>query len=166
MIIARGKVPSFLERKNDQLAGLLKSFCQHGQRLGQQPLVMFKVILWSATFQLTYIAVNYAIFQGLRISQAGLGVAAIVVPATAALAMIPVGVNGYGVREGAYVFLLAPYSVERAAAFTASVLFAFLVSLCSLWGGIIWLRIEQTRRTLYVGDAGIQDCQGSHGERV
>jgi glycosyltransferase 2 family protein len=52
---------------------------------------------------------------------------------------LPLGINGYGIREGSYVAMLAPYGVSAVSAFASSIIFAFLISICSLWGGWVWL---------------------------
>lgn len=134
-----GKVPGWLARKNGKLAAFLHGFMKHGQQLRKQPMPLFWSLLWSVVFQMTNVAVNYSIFQGLGLLEVNLYRSMFIIPATAAVAMLPIAINGYGIREGAYVFLLAPYGVNQAAAFTASILFAFLVSLCSLWGSVLWL---------------------------
>ncbi|MBP7479156.1 MAG: hypothetical protein KA785_01795, partial [Spirochaetaceae bacterium] len=55
------------------------------------------------------------------------------------LSMIPVGINGYGLREGSYVLLLAPYGVGADTAVSISILFALLVSIFSISGLFTWL---------------------------
>ncbi|WP_214658660.1 lysylphosphatidylglycerol synthase transmembrane domain-containing protein [Candidatus Formimonas warabiya] len=146
-----GKVPGFLKGKQGKGAVFLSRFISHGGRLKEQPGVIGKVVLWSALFQLANVAVNYFIFQGLGLTGVSFLEAMLVVPAAAAISMVPVGINGYGIREGAYITLLAPFGVQPAAAFTASVLYAFLVSLCSLWGGMLWIGIKKKEGELPVG---------------
>lgn len=134
-----GKIPWLMTSKNGKIATFFKQFVSHGKCLGKHPGKLVWALIWSVFFQIANVAVNYSLFQGLQIFQVNLWDTMFVIPATAAVAMIPVGINGYGIREGAYVALLAPYGVEKAVAFTASVLFAFLVSFCSLWGGLLYL---------------------------
>jgi len=59
--------------------------------------------------------------------------------AVSVLSMIPVGINGYGLREGSYVLLLASYGVGADTAVSISILFALLVSIFSISGLFTWL---------------------------
>lgn len=119
---------------------MLRQFLAAGQKLRVRPHMLGWSFIWSLVFQISNVAVNYVLFQGLGLTQVGVWDALFVIPATAVIAMLPVGINGYGLREGGYVALLAMYGVESAAAFSVSILFAFLVSVCSLWGGLLWLK--------------------------
>jgi len=82
--------------------------------------------------------VNFGCFQALHITALTGWDLLYVIPAISVAAMLPLGINGYGLREGAYVLLLGIYQVPASTAFIASLLFAFLVSLCSLYGGYTW----------------------------
>ncbi len=123
------RLGQFLEGIGDQG----KNFRANWPKLGV-------VVALSLLFQITVVAVNYNIFLAFNLSGLGWWDACYLIPVTSAVAMIPVSINGYGVREGAYVALLAGYQVSPTVAFSSSLLFAFLVSLCSLYGGIIILR--------------------------
>ena len=135
VVILRGRLPDTLFRKKGPIYEFFKGMDIHGSRMQANPAVLLLVLLLSVVFQLTVVAVNYSIFKALGISGLGWWDILFIIPITSAAAMLPVGINGYGVREGAYVALLASYHVSREAAFTSSILFAFLVSLCSLYGG-------------------------------
>ncbi len=137
--LAGGWMPAFIAARQGKIAGFIRRFISCGGWLRKHPAALLWTLLWSMAFQVAYVAANLALFQGLRLFQVGLWDAMFIIPATGALAMIPLSINGYGIRESAYMLLLAPLGVSAASAFSASVLFAFLVSLCSLWGGILWL---------------------------
>ena len=110
----------------------------HGRSLRGQGKELLVVLFFSVVFQVTVVAVNVCIFKALRLD-VSMVEALFIIPVTSAVAMIPLGVNGYGLREGAYVAGLSLYHISSGAAFTSSILFAFLVSLCSLYGGLVWL---------------------------
>lgn len=112
----------------------------HGVRLRNHPGLLVKALGWSILFQLCVVMVNWSIFQGLSVGELSLIEAAYLIPATSVAAMIPVGVNGYGIREGAYVTLFATLNIPGSVAMTASILFALIVSFASLWGGWIWIK--------------------------
>ncbi|MEA4924621.1 MAG: lysylphosphatidylglycerol synthase transmembrane domain-containing protein [Syntrophomonadaceae bacterium] len=134
-IIFRGKLPASLSSKNGRIIDFLQGMSLHGSRMQANPGAILTVLLLSVVFQLAVVGVNYSIFRALGITSLGWGEILFVVPITSVAAMLPVGINGYGVREGAYVGLLASFSVPRETAFTSSILFAVLVSFCSLYGG-------------------------------
>ena len=76
-----------------------------------------------------------------------------VVSASSVLAMVPVGLNGYGLREGSYAFLLAPYGFSTAQSLTISVLYALFVTLFSLAGGPLWLLMRPAKDKTTVNEA-------------
>lgn len=112
----------------------------HGDRLRNRPGLLVKALGWSIIFQLCVVMVNWSIFQGLSATELSFIEAAYLIPATSVAAMLPVGVNGYGLREGAYITLFATLNIPSAVAMTTSILFALIVSFASLWGGWIWIR--------------------------
>lgn len=137
--LAWGWMPAFVTMRQGRIANFIGCFISCGGWLRKHPTTLLWTLLWSMVFQAAYVAANLALFRGLQLFQVDLWDAMFIMPATGALAMIPLSINGYGIRESAYMLLLAPLGVSKASAFSASVLFAFLVSLCSLWGGILWL---------------------------
>lgn len=155
-LLLAGGEPRFSQRSEHRLSVLLRQFLAAGAHLRTKPRLLAGCLIWSIVFQLCNVAVNYALLQGLDLVQVGIWDVLAIVPATAVLSMIPLGVNGYGLREGGYVTLLAAYGVNSATAFAVSVLFAFLVSLCSLWGGLLWLRTDKGEKKIDSEDRG--DC--------
>jgi uncharacterized protein (TIRG00374 family) len=141
-----GREPELLSRHDNKISKYMRRFIAAGQKLQHCPKLLCYCFLWSVVFQCINVAVNYALIQGLALSHISIWEALFVVPATSVLAMIPLGINGYGLREGGYVALLAVYGVDSARAFSVSVLFAFLVSVCSIWGGLLWLRTAKKER--------------------
>lgn len=139
MIISRGRLPAWIEKNSGRISNFLKGMQVHGNRIQGKGCQMIKVSLLSVFFQVAVVGVNYCIFQALHIESVGILDALYIVPLASVAAMLPVGINGYGLREGAYVALLGMYSINRGVAFVASLLFAFLVSLCSLYGAWVWL---------------------------
>ncbi len=112
----------------------------HGVQLRNHPELLAKALGWSIIFQICVVLVNWSIFQGLSVKGLGFFEAAYLIPATSVAAMLPVGVNGYGLREGAYITLFSTMNIPDSIAMTASILFALIVSFASLWGGWIWIR--------------------------
>ncbi|MCL6570897.1 MAG: flippase-like domain-containing protein [Bacillus sp. (in: Bacteria)] len=61
------------------------------------------------------------------------------------ITMLPISVNGLGVREGCYVLFFKGQGVPTEIAITVSLLFFILVSLSSLAGGLFWM-VERGRQ--------------------
>lgn len=61
------------------------------------------------------------------------------IPVVLAVGMIPVSLNGIGVREGAWVLLFSQVGVTSAEAFSMSVLSLLVVTTASLAGGVFYL---------------------------
>lgn len=118
----------------------LEGLNMHGNRLRKQPGLLVKALIGSIIFQFCVVMVNWSLFRALAVTQIAPFQAAFLIPATSVAAMIPIGINGYGVREGAYMALFARIGISSSAAVTVSVLFALIVSCSSLWGGWIWIK--------------------------
>ena len=63
----------------------------------------------------------------------------ILIPLIAVATMIPVSLNGLGVREGAFVFFLAQVGVPEAQALALALLWLAVTAAASLVGGLVWL---------------------------
>lgn len=161
-----GRLPVRLARKSNRVIDFIKGMVNHGARLRGKPGKMAMVLLLSVLFQITVVGVNLAIFKALGINQLNLADLVYVIPATSVAAMLPVGINGYGVRESAYVVLLGAYGVNQGISFAASVLFAFLISIMSLYGGWIWMRkqVEKDNEKVAI-KSNFRDSQKCHGTR-
>lgn len=55
------------------------------------------------------------------------------------ITMLPISVNGLGVREGCYVLFFSELGVPMEIALTVSLLLFVMVSISSLAGGLFWM---------------------------
>jgi uncharacterized protein (TIRG00374 family) len=94
-----------------------------------------RVLIWSLVFQLVVVLVNYLIFLSLGV-RVSLVYCLIFIPLISALSLLPISVNGLGVREGAYIFFFSKVGLNSAQSVSASLVFFVLVVLTSLIGGI------------------------------
>jgi glycosyltransferase 2 family protein len=133
-VVVAGFVPGFMKKRGGKAADAVRSFAVSGALLRNDPARIALSAAVSVLFQLLVVAVNAVILAGLGIRGIGFADLTWVISAASALAMLPIGMNGYGLREGAYAFLLAPFAVPPEAAVSASVLFALCVSAFSLIG--------------------------------
>jgi uncharacterized protein (TIRG00374 family) len=139
-LIAWGGFPAWSKHNKGRFTEFLSRMIHHGSRLKYQPTLLTQVGMLSIIFQVVVVGVNYAIFRALHINGLTAWDLLYVIPVISVAAMLPLGINGYGLREGAYITMLGFYQIPASTAFSASLLFVFLVSLCSLYGGYIWFK--------------------------
>ncbi len=106
------------------------------------PLVVFKVVIFSLTFQIISILVPYVISLalGLKVS---IFYFLIFIPLIRIVILLPISFNGLGLREGAYVTLFSQIGVPPEMSFSISILGYFMLTCISLIGGILYLFIKR-----------------------
>lgn len=136
ILILKGWIPNFINKKDSKLKEKLKAFIASAESIKHQPLLIIKNLLLGAIFQILVSLVIGAIFFGLNFQIPGFIDLLYISTATSVLAMIPLGLNGYGLREGAYIYLLEAYGYNISQALSISVIFAIMVSIFSFLGGL------------------------------
>jgi uncharacterized protein (TIRG00374 family) len=96
------------------------------------------VSILSILFQVGLAWINQLLFLALGINIPWLDLL-MIITLISVITMLPVSVNGIGVREGSYVFFFQQLGVPSEMAVAVSLLFFFLVSLSSLAGGLFWI---------------------------
>ena len=101
----------------------------------QTLLVPFAISLLS---RLAWVAAAYltGLALGVRLSYAHYMA---VLALTELVRMLPISLGGIGVREGAFIVLLAPFGVSREQAFMLSALFYLMLMVLGLVGGIVYV---------------------------
>ena len=94
--------------------------------------------------QLANVLAIFALAHSLGLSLA-LVDCAILIPAVLLLAMLPISVGGWGVREGAMIVGLGLVGIEAEASVVISILFGLAVAVASLPGAAVWLRARVQR---------------------
>jgi len=120
--LLRGKVREALESI---------SFCLRNRSLA------LGVIFVSLFFHAVIVLINYAIFAALG-ADVSLVYCFLVVPVILFITLLPVSINGLGIREWAYIYFFGRLGLSMAESVAASLLFFFLLILVSLIGGIIF----------------------------
>ena len=99
-----------------------------------------KVFIWvfvlSFFSQVSIVIMNYAVVLAMDID-VDLVYLFLVVPVTFMLTMLP-SINGVGIRDGGFVFLLAKIGVSRAAAISLSFMNVLIPMFISIWGAILF----------------------------
>lgn len=107
------------------------------QRLARSPSALAHVLGLSLVVQGLYI-----VAWGLLASALGLALPAVLflaaVPVVSLLAMLPVSLSGIGIREGAWVLLLAPFGVASADALAFSLVFFVSFAAVGGIGGLVY----------------------------
>lgn len=100
--------------------------------------VLWLLLLYSILFQIFFVLVTTFLFKAMGVSvsfMAQLGLVSII----SILTMIPVSINGIGIREGAYAYLFALIGVAESISITVSLLFFVLVLIGTSIGGLFWI---------------------------
>lgn len=100
--------------------------------------VALRAVALSLCVQLLCVAAVVAIAAALG-REIGFADALGIVPAAILLSMVPISINGWGVREGAMVGGLALLGVARQEALLISVLFGLAMMVAALPGSVLWL---------------------------
>lgn len=141
----KAKMPNSDEVINTKLKGLntvKKGFAQILQTIANYRR---KGLFWwgmvsvlSILFQVGLACINQLLFLALGIHIPWLDLL-MIITLISVITMLPVSVNGIGVREGSYVFFFQQLGVPSEMAVAVSLLFFFLVSVSSLAGGLFWI---------------------------
>lgn len=127
----RGPFSKVCER---YLAPIRKAFKVYRDRLN----ILGIALLYSFIFQLLATGIGYVISIGLCIKISYLALIWIVACASL-VQMMPISIAGIGVREGAFVFLLAQYGIPQEKALVLSLTLFAIQLLFALFGGALEL---------------------------
>jgi len=138
------------------LQSLIMTTVRLPRLLLQQPIEFFKVIIGTVAFQLISISIVYVSIQAAHINiPPGLFLA--IAPLVALAIMLPVSVQGIGVRESLYLSLLAPVGVEPEA-LLAGLTLSYLVGLpFILWGWLLYSRRAKITAQRISNDVPVRD---------
>jgi uncharacterized membrane protein YbhN (UPF0104 family) len=163
-----GFIPKSISAKNTKLASVWKGFAFSSAELRRKPVSILICLAESLLFQILVAFTQEAIILGLGLPFLPLGDLFFVSAAASVLAMVPLGVNGYGFREGGFIFLLEPLGYDGSGAFAVSLLFALFVSLYSLLGAYFWVKAKKRSGDTASADAPLlaQADRGAAGNSI
>ncbi|HEY3373777.1 MAG TPA: lysylphosphatidylglycerol synthase transmembrane domain-containing protein [Candidatus Aquicultor sp.] len=98
---------------------------------------LVQVLIYSLVFQLTVVAINIFIIKALGLT-VPYGFVLLFIPIISAITMLPISLNGLGVREAMYVYFFSQVGLSTEESITISIFFFIIVTLVSLIGGIIF----------------------------
>jgi uncharacterized protein (TIRG00374 family) len=108
------------------------------QIMGKHPGVLFASLLISFINQLLVIAVSWIMALGLRMN-VSFSYFLILIPVITLISMIPISLNGMGLREYSFLSLLGAIGVAPASCIALGVVSSIVIILSSLPGGIVYL---------------------------
>lgn len=96
------------------------------------------IAILSFAFQIGMVWINDLLFKALHVEVPFLELL-VIITLISALTMLPISINGIGVREVSYIFFFQQLGVSNEIAVSVSLLFFLLVTISSLAGGLFWL---------------------------
>jgi uncharacterized protein (TIRG00374 family) len=137
------------------LANLLVEASSVGRHFFGQYRQLVRVLLVSSLIAVANGIIFAAVLVGMGVdTPLALG-CALLVPAVMEIAMLPISIAGWGVREGAAVVAFGTLGLPAHQALGASVAFGLIVAAVSLIGGVLWLGDRRKMRDISM----IQDRQ-------
>jgi len=138
-VLVSGWLPGPLRRGGGKLSRAIRDASGSARLLRDNPLSVARSFAGAVVFQIIVALVMQSCLFAIGADQVPFADIVFIASASSVLAMVPAGINGYGLREGSYAILLAPYGIGASLAVSASLLFAFLVAGFSMTGLFTWL---------------------------
>lgn len=120
----------------------LRTFYHAIKIYGKKKKVVGIGIVYSLLVQITIILINFLLSKSLGINLPFISIIAYI-PLITIISLIPVTINGLGMRESAYVFLFSYYGIAREQALSLSLLFFATSVIASLVGGFLFIFIRR-----------------------
>ena len=117
------------------LVDMVKAIATHIRQLLRQPWALMAACVLAVLYQSAMIMSHYYIGRALGL-QFGAGTYFCLIPITAVVSLVPVTLNGLGLREGTFAVLFASLGVPPATSVMLSLLAVGITALISLAGGI------------------------------
>jgi hypothetical protein len=120
----------------------LRTFYHAIKIYGKKKKVVIIGIIYSLLVQITIILINFFLSRSLGINLPFISLIAYI-PLITIISLIPVTINGLGMRESAYVFLFSYYGIAREESLSLSLLFFATSVIASLVGGLLFIFIRR-----------------------
>ncbi len=125
-------------------------------RFREYKIRILQTFVLSLVSQILFIAMNYLLAQALGLDQVSFGFLLLVIPAAFLLGLFP-SINGLGVRDTGYVFLLKRIGLTTAESLSLSFLNTLVPMLVSVVGGILFLTYRNRREVEKLEEAALED---------
>ena len=128
--------PGFLERFQNRCQ-LLNRVSSTVQPLLRYPRIVLAAFILAGLYQFTMILGNFVIARALHLD-ISVEIFICLIPLTALVTLIPVSLNGIGLREGAYAFIFSQAGIPPETAVAISIVATGCMMGLSLIGGILY----------------------------
>ena len=124
------------------LGNSIKEFYRAFKTYKSKRKIMIVGIGYSVLLQLFVIVINYFIAKGLSLPIPFFALFAYI-PLITVISLIPITINGLGLREAAYIFFFSSFNIAKSEAFSISLLFFVASVIASCAGGIAFLALPR-----------------------
>ncbi len=136
---AHRRVTGLLDRfKMSRLAVRIDTLSDTFQVMGKHRMVLVNSLIISLANQFLAISINWIMAEGLHI-HVPLFYYFLFIPVVTLISMIPVSLNGMGLREYAFLSLFGSIGVDREAAIALGLLSSMTIFLSAIPGGMIYV---------------------------
>jgi uncharacterized protein (TIRG00374 family) len=131
--------------KSTSIVPMLLEMASVGKYLIKPSSELLGATIMSIAIVVLNCAIFFAILCAWGISALTAFECAVLVPAILEIAMLPISIAGWGIREGVIIFAFGTLGVPASIAFGASLVYALLLLGIGLIGGVIWLLDRQVQ---------------------
>ncbi len=133
------RLTAFLKALNlSKLASRIDTISDAFQVMGKHWMVLVNSFIISLANQILAISINWIMAEGLHI-HVPFFYFLVFIPVVTLISMIPISLNGMGLREYAFVSLFGSIGVDREAAVALGLLSSMTIFLSAIPGGIIYI---------------------------
>ena len=136
-ILYAHKLSPFLARYGATIACKFKETAESIHTSVENKHTLVKVLFYSFIFQLMVVAINVFIIKALGLN-VPIAFVFLFIPIIFAITMLPISLNGLGLREATYAYFFAQVGLSTEESVTISLFFFIIVTLVSLIGGVIF----------------------------
>ncbi|MHB0976313.1 MAG: lysylphosphatidylglycerol synthase transmembrane domain-containing protein [Candidatus Aquicultorales bacterium] len=137
LLFQAGRLGSVLARSENAILKKAKGTFDSMRSCVEPTPSLVKVLVYSLVFQLMVVAINALIIKALGLSVPG-GFVLLAVPVIFAVTMLPVSLNGLGLRETMYAYFFSQVGLSVEESVAISLFFFLIVTAVSLIGGVIF----------------------------
>ena len=116
-----------------------------------RPSLMGKAVAWSLIVQVGASVSVALMARGIGVTL-GLGIWFSVVPLIALAIVLPISINGVGIREGGMVFLLSRWGIAEEQAVAIGLLWFFATIVTGLIGGFLFLLDRRSPKSILINE--------------
>ena len=156
LLFNRRVIAFMLTRFGKSVRGFYQAIEQYKAQRG----VLVKLLIYSMAFQVCFVWITDLLYRALGVEVSftyQLAFVAII----SAITMIPISMNGLGVREGSYSYFFAMIGIAEATSITVSLLFYLIVLISTSPGAIFWLISRDKRYDATISTSKLSKVQQS-----